>query len=54
MRATPGFATFVRMLGFGLLEVLPNGQVEILVSPSARMPRKNILRLPESQGHRRL
>jgi hypothetical protein len=48
------FRNLCRMLGFGLLGVLPNGQVEILVSPSAPMPRKNILRLPESQGHQRL
>jgi hypothetical protein len=32
------------MLGFGLLGVLPNGQVEILVSPTAPMPRKNTRR----------
>ena len=48
------FRNLCRMLGFGLLGALPNGQVEILVSPSAPMPRKNILRLPESQGHQRL
>ena len=36
-----GRAALRRMLGFGLLGVLPNGQVEVLVSPTAPMPRKN-------------
>ena len=38
------FRNLCRRLGFGLLGVLPNGQVEILVSPTAPMPRKNIRR----------
>ena len=32
------FRNLCRMLGFGLLGVLPNGQVEILVSPTAPAP----------------
>ena len=38
------FRNLCRMLGFGLLGVLPNGQVEVLVSPTAPMPRKNTRR----------
>ena len=38
------FRNLCRRLGFGLLGVLPNGQVEVLVSPTAPMPRKNIRR----------
>jgi hypothetical protein len=38
------FRNLCRRLGFGLLGVLPNGQVEVLVSPTAPMPRKNTLR----------
>jgi hypothetical protein len=34
------FRNLCRMLGFGLLGVLPNGQVEVLMSPTAPMPRK--------------
>jgi hypothetical protein len=35
------FRNLCRRLGFGLLGVLPNGEVEVLVSPTAPMPRKN-------------
>jgi hypothetical protein len=35
------FRNLCRRLGFGLLGVLPNGQVEVLVSPTAPTPRKN-------------
>ena len=38
------FRNLCRRLGFGLLGVLPNGQVEVLVSPTAPMPRKNTRR----------
>jgi hypothetical protein len=38
------FRNLCRRLGFGLLGVLPNGEVEVLVSPTAPMPRKNTLR----------
>jgi hypothetical protein len=38
------FRNLCRSLGFGLLGVLPNGQVEVLVSPTAPMPRKNARR----------
>ena len=45
------FRNLCKNARFRVARVLPNGQVEILVSSSAPMPRKNILRLPESQGH---
>jgi hypothetical protein len=35
------FRNLCRRLGFGLLGVLPNGVVEVLVSPTAPTPRKN-------------
>jgi len=35
------FRNLCRRLGFGLLGVLPNGEVEVLVSPTAPTPRKN-------------
>ena len=35
------FRNLCRRLGFGLLGVRSNGEVELLVSPSAPMPRKN-------------
>ena len=35
------FRNLCRRLGFGLLGVRSNGEVEVLVSPSAPMPRKN-------------
>ena len=35
------FRNLCRRLGFGLLGVLTNGEVEVLVSPTAPMPRKN-------------
>ena len=35
------FRNLCRRLGFGLLGILPNGEVEVLVSPTAPMPRKN-------------
>jgi hypothetical protein len=35
------FRNLCRRLGFGLLGILPNGEVEVLVSPNAPMPRKN-------------
>ena len=35
------FRNLCRRLGFGLLGVLPNGGVEVLVSPTAPTPRKN-------------
>jgi hypothetical protein len=35
------FRNLCRRLGFGLLGVQSNGEVELLVSPSAPMPRKN-------------
>jgi hypothetical protein len=35
------FRNLARRLGFGLLGVLPNGAVEILVSPAASMPRRD-------------
>ena len=38
------FRNLCRRLGFGLLGVLPNGEVEVLVSPIAPMPRKNTRR----------
>ena len=38
------FRNLCRRLGLGLLGVLPNGQVEVLVSPTAPMPGKNTLR----------
>jgi hypothetical protein len=38
------FRNLCRRLGFGLLGVLPNGEVEVLVSPTAPMPRKNTRR----------
>ena len=38
------FRNLCRRLGFGLLGVLPNGQVEVLLSPTAPMPRKNTRR----------
>jgi hypothetical protein len=39
------FRNLCRMLGFGLLGVLPNGQVEVLVSRTAPIPRKNTRRV---------
>ena len=50
------FRNLCRRLGFGLLGVLPNGQVEVLVSPTAPMPRKNAhrrSRLVEEHRRRR-
>jgi hypothetical protein len=50
------FRNLCRRLGFGLLGVLSNGQVEILVSPTARTPRKNTRcrsRLVEEHRRRR-
>jgi hypothetical protein len=50
------FRNLCRMLGFGLLGVLPNGQVEVLVSPTAPMLRKNThrrSRLVEEHRRRR-
>jgi hypothetical protein len=50
------FRNLCRRLGFGLLGVLPNGQVEVLVSPAAPMPRKNAhrrSRLVEEHRRRR-
>ena len=38
------FRNLCRRLGFGLLGVLPNGEVEVLVSPIAPMPHKNTRR----------
>ena len=38
------FRNLCRRLGFGLLGVLPNGEVEVLVSQIAAMPRKNTRR----------
>ena len=35
------FRNLSRRLGFGLLGVLTNGEVEVLLSPTAPMPRKN-------------
>jgi hypothetical protein len=35
------FRNLCRRLGFGLLGVRTNGEVEVLVSPTAPMPRKN-------------
>jgi hypothetical protein len=35
------FRNLCRRLGFGLLGVRPNGEVDVLVSPAAPMPRKN-------------
>ena len=35
------FRNLCRRLGFGLLGVLTNGEVEVLVSPTGPMPRKN-------------
>jgi hypothetical protein len=35
------FRNLARRLGFGLLGVLPNGSVEILVSPAAPIPRRD-------------
>jgi len=35
------FRNLCRRLGFGLLGVLPNSEIEVLVSPTAPMPRKN-------------
>jgi hypothetical protein len=40
----PRFRNLCRRLGFGLLGVLPNGQVEVLLSPTAPTPRKNTRR----------
>jgi hypothetical protein len=50
------FRNLCRRLGFGLLGVLPNGEVEVLVSPTAPMPRKNPrrrFRLVEEHRRRR-
>ena len=50
------FRNLCRRLGFGLLGVLPNGEVEILVSSIAPMPRKNTRsrsRLVEEHRRRR-
>jgi hypothetical protein len=38
------FRNLCRRLGFGLLGVLANGEVEVLVSPTAPTPRKNLRR----------
>ena len=40
----PRFLQPCRRLGFGLLGVLPNGQVEVLLSPTAPMLRKTARR----------
>jgi hypothetical protein len=50
------FRSLCRRLGFGLLGVLPNGEVEVLVSPTAPMPHKNAhrrSRLVEEHRRRR-
>ncbi len=40
----PRFRNLCRRLGFGLLGVAPDGQVQVLVSPSAPMPRRDMRR----------
>ena len=35
------FRNLCRKLGFGLLGVLPNSEIEVLISPTAPLPRKN-------------
>ena len=40
-KATSRFRNLCRRLGFGLLGVLANGEVQVLVSPAAPTPRKN-------------
>jgi hypothetical protein len=48
------FRNLCRRLGFGLLGVLSNGEVEILVSPAAPMPRKDPKRRSQLvEEHRR-
>jgi hypothetical protein len=47
------FRNLCRRLGFGLLGVLPNGEVEVLVSPTAPMPRKNTRRRSRLVPHSR-
>ena len=50
----PRFRNLARRLGFGLLGVFPNGAVEILISPSAPMPRKDPRRRSQLvEEHRR-
>jgi hypothetical protein len=50
------FRNLCRRLGFGLLGVRSDGEVDVLVSPTARMPRKNVgrrSRLVEEHRRRR-